>query len=60
MGNRVLRELGWAVLMAVAIFVGLLAIDYVFEGHALWGEEVTVAIVVPAAYYVYRLVRPRR
>jgi hypothetical protein len=60
MGNRVLKELGWAVVMAVAIFVGLLVIDLVFEGHPLWGEEVTVAILVPAVYVGYRILRPRR
>jgi hypothetical protein len=59
MGNRVRSGLGPAVAVAVAVFGGLLIVDLIFEGHALWFEEVTFAIVIAVAYFVWGLVRPR-
>ena len=52
--------LGPAAAMAVAVFVGLLIVDLIFEGHALWFEEITLAVLVAVVYYGWGLVRRRR
>jgi hypothetical protein len=60
MGNRVRRELGPAAAMAVAIFAGLLVVDLIFAGHALWFDEIAFAVLIAVGYFGWRLVRARR